>query len=178
MRLAKLSEFRRLIFTPTSAPPLAELCERIHKIPGGLVRDGKYFVDVDVFERVHKCRIPFPREPRPRRRQPFWNMPADERAQMEAYYAHRAADRILKQSAAHSRKRKVVIRRATPPWADLDAIAIYSKAREQRRRTGIAHCVDHIIPLQGKLVCGLHVETNLRVVTSSANSRKHNRFSD
>lgn len=43
------------------------------------------------------------------------------------------------------------------------------------RETGIAHEVDHIYPLQGRNVCGLHVETNLRVITRSANRKKNNR---
>ena len=40
--------------------------------------------------------------------------------------------------------------------------------------TGRQHVVDHIIPLQGRTVSGLHVETNLRVVEHHENARKHN----
>jgi hypothetical protein len=36
--------------------------------------------------------------------------------------------------------------------------------------------VDHIIPLQGKFVSGLHVPTNLQVVPSIINRQKHNRY--
>lgn len=89
--------------------------------------------------------------------------------------ARRVTDRERRLSAEHARKRKRIIRRATPAWANLEAIAaIYEKARRKTLRTGIPHCVDHEIPLQGRNVCGLHVETNLRVITVRANSAKHN----
>jgi hypothetical protein len=58
---------------------------------------------------------------------------------------------------------------ATPPWANLDIIArIYDCAED-------CH-VDHIIPLQGDKVCGLHVETNLQYLSVEENLRKSNKF--
>jgi hypothetical protein len=61
--------------------------------------------------------------------------------------------------------------RATPPWADLERIkAIYIEAA----RLGLS--VDHIVPLKGKKVCGLHVENNLQFLTRLDNIRKGNRF--
>jgi hypothetical protein len=60
-------------------------------------------------------------------------------------------------------------------WANQDAILeIYRQAEFMTRTTGRPHVVDHIIPLQGRTVCGLHVETNLRVVEHHENARKHN----
>ncbi len=44
------------------------------------------------------------------------------------------------------------------------------------RETGIKHHVDYFYPLQGKTMCGLHVETNLRVIPALDNLRKSNRI--
>ena len=59
---------------------------------------------------------------------------------------------------------------ATPAWADLEEIKnIYKNCP-----TGFE--VDHIIPLQGINVCGLHVESNLQYLTQSENRKKSNKF--
>lgn len=74
-------------------------------------------------------------------------------------------------------KRRAQELKACPAWADLDAIALmYRIARRVSRQTGIKHEVDHIIPLRGKVVCGLHVETNLQLLTLQANRAKHARL--
>lgn len=60
---------------------------------------------------------------------------------------------------------------------DLDRIKTkYKEAQWMTRHTGIKHHVDHIIPLKGKLVSGLHVPCNLRVITASYNLSKRNSF--
>lgn len=76
-------------------------------------------------------------------------------------------------------QRKYALEWATPDWVDNKAIkAIYAECKQRTLETGIKHEADHIIPIQGKRVCGLHVPWNLRVITKAANARKHCRFGD
>lgn len=58
----------------------------------------------------------------------------------------------------------------TPAWADVNAIAQIYKNRPDGCE------VDHIIPLHGKLVSGLHVENNLQYLTEFENMSKSNKF--
>ena len=60
-------------------------------------------------------------------------------------------------------------------WADREKIAeIYAQAKKLTLETGILHHVDHIIPMKGKNVTGLHHEDNLQILTASQNLRKYN----
>lgn len=73
--------------------------------------------------------------------------------------------------------RRVAKLQRTPPWADQQAIkAIYAEAIRLTAETGVMHHVDHEIPLQGVLVSGLHVETNLQVIPWRENIVKRNTY--
>jgi hypothetical protein len=73
--------------------------------------------------------------------------------------------------------RQTRIKKATPVWADLDAIKqFYIEAQRLTKETGIQHEVDHVIPIKGKLVSGLHVPANLQILTKKQNQTKNARF--
>lgn len=77
--------------------------------------------------------------------------------------------------AKRARRRCAQLSR-TPKWLtaqDKKAIkAIYDEAVAKTTATGTLYHVDHIIPLQGKLVSGLHVPSNLQIITAEENLKK------
>ena len=81
--------------------------------------------------------------------------------------------------AALECKRRAAQLQRTPKW-DINSnliIAKYQLAAMFTRETGVPHHVDHIIPLQGKNVSGLHVFSNLRVIPGVDNVKKSNKYS-
>lgn len=69
-----------------------------------------------------------------------------------------------------SKMRKIRVSRATPRWADLDIIKNFYIEAEYLQME-----IDHIVPLNSPLVCGLHVENNLQALSRSENAAKGNR---
>ena len=64
-----------------------------------------------------------------------------------------------------------------PLWVDKNKIKeLYKLAQIKTKETGFSWHVDHIIPLQGKLVSGLHVFNNLQVIPGIDNIKKHNKY--
>lgn len=93
-----------------------------------------------------------------------------------AYMAKWAVDNkaLVNEKIAY---RNAIKRRATAAWADRAKIKeIYTECVRITEETGVPHEVDHIYPLQGKTVCGLHCQDNLNIITQFENIQKSNRM--
>lgn len=81
---------------------------------------------------------------------------------------------------AKNNRRRAAKLNSEPPWLSEDQkeqiISFYSVAKDCEILTGESYHVDHIVPLQGKVVCGLHVPWNLQVLPSDINQVKSNKY--
>ena len=76
-----------------------------------------------------------------------------------------------------ARQAKFRAGKAVGNWTDVSAIQeIYRMSDELTKQTGIQHNVDHIIPLHGENVSGLHMLSNLTILTAEENVAKSNTF--
>jgi 5-methylcytosine-specific restriction endonuclease McrA len=79
-----------------------------------------------------------------------------------------------------TRKRQANKLNATPKWLTeqhfIDMECKYSVAQMLTLNDYEPYQVDHIIPLQGKTVCGLHVPWNLQIITATQNRKKGNKI--
>lgn len=88
-----------------------------------------------------------------------------------AVYKHRAS------KIANNAERKARKLKATPNWADRDLMtSLYKLAAIYTKVTGTEYHVDHIVPLRGETVCGLHVHNNLQILEGQENRLKGNSF--
>jgi hypothetical protein len=111
-------------------------------------------------------------------------------AASKAYYAGNAEERKAKQRAwskvnrgtanALSKRYKLKKRNATPAWlSEFDLLAMkckYQVAAMLNKHGVEPWHVDHIVPIRGKDVCGLHVPWNLQVIPAKDNLSKGNRI--
>lgn len=86
----------------------------------------------------------------------------------------------LDRDAAKAARRRASKLNATPPWLtkqDFEQIKeLYEITKAFKLYTGEEYHVDHIVPLQGEGVCGLHVPWNLQVISAKENLSKHNKL--
>lgn len=94
----------------------------------------------------------------------YKNWQVNNRAKVNSYNSYRRALEL----------------QATPSWLTeshkLHIECKYSLAAMFSNNTGKQYHVDHIVPLNNKTVCGLHVPWNLQVITASENLSKSNRI--
>ena len=70
----------------------------------------------------------------------------------------------------NSAMRRAKLKKATPSWANLD------KIKEIYLNCPKGYHVDHIIPLNGVNVSGLHIENNLQYLLAADNLKKSNKI--
>jgi hypothetical protein len=114
----------------------------------------------DVQERARARTKIWAAENRDRKRQSDLDFKANNPAKITSYKARYRAAR----------------RQATPAWLTKAQVAqieaVYKEARALTEQTGTPHEVDHIVPLAGRVVCGLHIPWNLRAIPKIANNRR------
>jgi 5-methylcytosine-specific restriction endonuclease McrA len=104
--------------------------------------------------------------------------PVEEKRRLQAEYKDRNVDVVRADTSVRKRRH----REATPKWLTpaerLQMRELYVQARKLTELTQERYVVDHIVPLRGESVCGLHVPWNLRVITQEENLKKSNKHVD
>ena len=102
--------------------------------------------------------------------------PSEEKRQHK--YKYKKANQEMYNALTCVRKRRH--RQATPKWVTaeerLAMRQLYMEASKLTKLTGVRYVVDHVIPLLGETVCGLHTIKNLRVMTQEENLKKSNKL--
>lgn len=87
-------------------------------------------------------------------------------------YPHLVLERVRLRQAAKLKR--------SPRWLTVNhrkqMAELYRECRALCTETGVEHQVDHVVPLRGRLVSGLHVPWNLQIITASENQKKGARF--
>jgi hypothetical protein len=99
----------------------------------------------------------------------------DNRKRARDWYHNNRARAI-----SRNRERELKQKSATPKWLSeghkKQIHAIYEHAKDCSVVSGEVYEVDHIIPLQGKNISGLHVPWNLQVLPMDVNRAKSNKY--
>lgn len=97
------------------------------------------------------------------------------RERISAYQKSMSSIRSANESMRRARKHH-----ATPSWFgefdDLVLLEAYDLCAVRKSETGIEWHVDHMFPLQGRRVCGLHIGNNLQVIPAAMNISKSNKM--
>lgn len=104
------------------------------------------------------------------------NKKNESRRRIELYWTTENREKNLKKLRenrgfynACGARRKANKKRATPPWLTK---SMWEEIKQIYKSCPKGYHVDHVIPLQGYIVCGLHVPWNLQYLTPEENIRK------
>ena len=100
----------------------------------------------------------------------------DKRADKNRQYAAEWRRKHPSRKNAIESVRRATCRQQTPSWADQDQIVMWYEVANVLSRGGVKFHVDHVLPLRGKNVCGLHLQDNMQVLPWHSNLKKGNRL--
>lgn len=102
--------------------------------------------------------------------------PAGQRIRRERYVAKNRERYLALAAAAVAARRSRSTRTKLGRMHLAEIKAVYQEARRVSTETGVPHEVDHVIPLFGRTVSGLHVPWNLQILPKRENRMKSNKF--
>lgn len=101
---------------------------------------------------------------------------------LDYYYENRGNPEFKAKACNLQARRRSYKLKATPDWLTQDQLEdiknFYWLAQDLKLVTGETYHVDHIVPLKGKSVCGLHVPWNLQVLPADINLSKGNHYAN
>lgn len=109
------------------------------------------------------------------------NYAASARERAYNYYkANRDSPNYKADKASREGFRRAYKHKATPKWLSAEQLEsiryTYWLCADLKVTSGESYEVDHIVPLKGKNVCGLHVPWNLQILPANINRTKHNSY--
>lgn len=114
------------------------------------------------------------------RKSKYLSLKAKQEAARQSCARYNATPERKAKQAFYEAARRSKKANATPVWLSeyqIDSIKInYIVAKSMSDATGLKFEVDHIVPLKGKIVSGLHVPWNLQIMVKQANQIKSNRI--
>ena len=154
-----LKPFTTEFFPLKHGKPIGKACRACLNIA-----QNKRRTDPRVREAVNKCS------------RDYWNAHKEGRAEKNNNWKKKNRGK----ANFWERQRELALLQRTPSWVLEDELfcieEVYNLAALRTKVTGIPWHVDHVIPLRGEKVSGLHVLSNLAVVPALYNIRKGNRY--
>jgi hypothetical protein len=143
------------------------------------VSEYKKQYKIDNAERIKKVQKAYDAAQNPLRKTYFQQRYLEQKQKIDAANrAYRKAN--LDKHAAKENKRRAAKLNRTPAWLTDDDHWMIEQAYElaalRTKMFGFSWEVDHVLPMQGKMVSGLHVPTNLQVIPATLNRKKTNQY--